>query len=124
MKKSLIGWHDLLLSVLLAILFFAAGAWKLSGDAMAVQEFDMIGFGQWFRYVTALVEIATAATLLIPKTRLIGAFGVIGVSAGACLAQLLVLHMDVIHTLVLIAMGLYLAWRALTKGSSIAETAR
>ena len=58
--------------VLLALAFGAAGAAKLAGVAQMVQIFDHIGIGQWFRYVTGLVEVAGAILLLIPSTGFLG----------------------------------------------------
>ena len=52
--------------VLLAMAFGAAGAAKLAGAAPMVQIFDLIGIGQWFRYVTGIVEVAGAILLLVP----------------------------------------------------------
>jgi hypothetical protein len=42
--------------VLRAILFLITGFAKLSGDEQMIQTFDAVGSGQWFRYVTRLIE--------------------------------------------------------------------
>jgi hypothetical protein len=52
--------------VLRAILFLITGFAKLSGDEQMIQTFDAVGSGQWFRYVTRLIEFASAILLLIP----------------------------------------------------------
>jgi uncharacterized membrane protein YphA (DoxX/SURF4 family) len=52
------------LRLLLAALFLFAGLMKLSGQDMMVQEFDVIGLGQWLRYLTGILELAGAITLL------------------------------------------------------------
>jgi len=41
----------------LGSMFIAAGLVKLSGMAFMVELFASLGFGQWLRYVTALVEL-------------------------------------------------------------------
>ena len=56
----------------LALAFGAAGAAKLAGVAQMVQTFDLIGIGQWFRYVTGIVEVGGAILLLIPGTGFFG----------------------------------------------------
>ena len=56
------------LQALLAAAFVAAGGSKLAGVPQMVALFDQIGFGQWFRYVTGLVEVVGAISLLVPKT--------------------------------------------------------
>jgi putative oxidoreductase len=57
-----------------ATLFFITGFAKLSGDEQMVQTFDAVGIGQWFRYVTGLIEVASAILLLIPALSGIGPF--------------------------------------------------
>ena len=36
--------------------FLAAGAAKLMGSPIMVSEFQAIGVGQWFRYLTGIME--------------------------------------------------------------------
>lgn len=66
-------YMSLALRVLLTIVFLGAGGAKLFGVAMMVETFENIGWGQWFRYVTAFVEIGSAVLLWIPGTQVIGA---------------------------------------------------
>ncbi|MFL9875825.1 DoxX family protein [Paraburkholderia megapolitana] len=58
--------------LLLALAFGAAGTAKLAGVPLMIQIFEHIGFGQWFRYVTGLVEVTGAVLLLIPRTGFLG----------------------------------------------------
>jgi putative oxidoreductase len=60
------------LRVLLALFFGTAGAAKLAGAGQMVQIFDLIGIGQWFRYVTGIVEVTGAILLLVPITGFFG----------------------------------------------------
>src|SRR5688572_7303638 len=54
------------LQVGLATLFLFAGGSKLAGAPAMVALFDAIGVGQWFRYVTGLIEVVSALGLLVP----------------------------------------------------------
>ena len=54
------------LQIVTAAAFFMAGFAKLSGQPMMVETFGKIGIGQWFRYVTGTIEVASAILLLIP----------------------------------------------------------
>jgi uncharacterized membrane protein YphA (DoxX/SURF4 family) len=90
-----------LLKILLAALFLFTGGAKLAGAAAMVDVFERVGFGQWFRYVTAFLELGGTALLLWPSTTAIGALLLAIVSVGAFLAQLFVLHEDIIHTIVM-----------------------
>ena len=98
--------------ILVGLVFTAAAAAKLSGAPMMVQEFNVIGLGQWFRYFTAAVEITSVVLLLIPRTSRIGAVGLVGVCAGALVTQLMILHGDLIHVFVLMAASVALVWLA------------
>jgi putative oxidoreductase len=60
-------------SILIAVIFLSEGAAKFPEGRLWLRVFDQIGFGQWFRYFTGVVEIAGASLILVPATRLWGA---------------------------------------------------
>lgn len=74
-------------ALLAAFLVFAAVP-KLLGDSAAVQAFDLIGFGQWFRYFTGSVELLGAGGLLIPRLCSLAAAGLACVMIGATITQI------------------------------------
>lgn len=83
---------DLVLRVLLGLFFIIASALpKLFGEAYAVQIFDEIGAGDWFRYAIGLVELAGGIGLLIPRLAGAAAVGLIGLMVGAAITQAFVL---------------------------------
>jgi len=96
--------------ILLALKFFAFAGFKLSGQPMMVKEFGEVGLGQWLRYVTGLLEITGAVLLLWPGRTVFGAGLLACVCVGAFFAQLLAIHVDVIHTIVLTAIFASIAW--------------
>ncbi|RRO18742.1 DoxX family protein [Saccharopolyspora rhizosphaerae] len=100
------------LQVLLAAFFVFAAAPKLLGDPLAVQMFDQIGFGQWFRHFTGAVELAGAIGLLIPRLCGLAAFGLALVMVGAALAELFPLGAPALALppLALCLLFLFLAW--------------
>jgi uncharacterized membrane protein YphA (DoxX/SURF4 family) len=55
------------LRVVLGLAFLAAGGSKLAGAPAMVAMFAKIGFGQWFRILTGLLEVAGAIGLLVPR---------------------------------------------------------
>jgi len=77
--------------VLLAALFAFAATPKLLGEPTAVANFQTIGFGQWFRYLTGTCELAGAIGLLIPRLSGLAALGLVGVMIGATLTNLFLL---------------------------------
>jgi putative oxidoreductase len=107
-RLKTIGWW--LGKLLLAALFLFAGGAKLAGLPAMVDEFERVGLGQWFRYFTAVLELSGAALLLWPSTTAFGALVLGVVSMGAFLAQLLVLHEDVIHAIVLVVVLGAILW--------------
>ena len=100
----------LILRIVLALAFCAAAVFKLSGAAPVVTEFDQVGLGQWFRYVTAACELSGTILLLVPTRIGLGALILTCVCVGAFFAQLMLLHGDVVHTIVLAAILGAIAW--------------
>ncbi|TWP49286.1 DoxX family protein [Lentzea tibetensis] len=78
------------LQVLLAAYFVYSG-FMLFGDGL-VKKFDDIGFGQWLRYLTGVLEIAGAIGLLIPRLCGLAALGLFGVMVGAVGTELFLLE--------------------------------
>jgi putative oxidoreductase len=89
------------LRILVAALFLFASFMKLSGQPMMLQEFDTVGLGQWFRYFTGCLEFVGAIAVLVPSVSFLGAILLLLVDIGAFIAQIGVLHMDWIHTIVI-----------------------
>jgi putative oxidoreductase len=74
-----------------ATLFLISGLAKLSGDDQMIQTFAAVGIRQWFRYVTALIEFASAILLLVPVLSGIGALFLVPTMIGAILMHLIVI---------------------------------
>jgi putative oxidoreductase len=98
------------LKILFGLMFIGAGSAKLYGPPAMIAEFDAVGLGQWFRYFTGALEIIGAILLLTPKTMGFGALLLACICGGAFFAQLLALHGDVIHTIVMAVILLAIAW--------------
>ena len=72
------------LQVALAAMFLMAGFGKLMGDQLMVENFDKIGLGQWFRYLTGSVELLAGVLLVIPRLSGLGAALLLSTMIGAC----------------------------------------
>jgi putative oxidoreductase len=83
------------------LVFGAAGVAKLVGVAMLVAEFEKIGLGQGFRYLTGVTEVIGAALVLMPGFAFYGAILLLCVCGGAFIAQIGPLHGDVVHVFIL-----------------------
>jgi putative oxidoreductase len=95
---------------LLAAAFLAAATAKLVGAPMMIQVFDAIGLGQWFRIVTALVEIIGAIALLTPRFAAFGAIWLAVTMFFAVLTHLFILHTSPAPALLLLALSLAVVW--------------
>lgn len=92
-----------IVQILLAGMFFMAGGHKVAGDPQMVGLFDAIGIGQWFRYVTGVLEIGGGILLLVPRVQAVGAALLTAVMLGAVTTHLFVLHNAPSLPLVLLA---------------------
>ncbi|WP_044589600.1 DoxX family protein [Bradyrhizobium sp. LTSPM299] len=95
---------------LLALAFAAAGAAKLYGVPMLVEEFQHIGLGQWFRYFTGSLELLGAALILVPSLAAFGALLLICIMIGATFSHLFVIGGSPVPALVLLALSAIVAY--------------
>jgi putative oxidoreductase len=98
------------LQVLAALAFLAAGLGKLLGSADMIALFNAVGIGQWFRYVTGVLEVLGAVLLIVPSKTAVGAVLLACVMAGAVVAHLTVLHTAATAPVVLFALTALIAW--------------
>ena len=95
--------------VALAVMFLMAGGSKLVGVPAMVSLFDALGLGQWFRYVTGVVEVTSGIALLIPSAALFGAMLLIPTMLGAATANLFLGQSPAVP-LVLLLVAAAVAW--------------
>jgi uncharacterized membrane protein YphA (DoxX/SURF4 family) len=98
------------LQALLAVAFLFFGGSKLAGTEMMVNVFENVGVGQWFRYVTGLLEVGGAVLLLIPALAGLGGLLLACVMVGATFAHLFVIGGSFVMPLVLLVLTLAVAW--------------
>ena len=98
-----------LMQVALALMFLMAGGSKLAGVPAMVSLFDQVGVGQWFRYVTGIIELTAGIALLIPSAAVFGAMLLIPTMLGAAAANLF-LGQSPAAPLVLLLVAAAVAW--------------
>lgn len=103
-------YASLALRVVLSIVFLAAGSAKLFGVAMMVETFEAIGWGQWFRYVIAVVEIGSAALLWVQGMQVVGAGLLFATMICGALFHVFVIGPSAVPALVLAALCAVLIW--------------
>jgi putative oxidoreductase len=92
-----------ILQILAAAMFLFSGSLKLTGAPMMVQMFDVIGVGQWFRYVTGTIEVAGALLLFVPSLALFGAVALALTMVGAIITHLFIVGGSPVIPIVLLA---------------------
>lgn len=105
--RNISAW---ILQVLLALAFLAAAGAKLASVPMLVEEFNLIGLGQWLRYVAAIVEIMGAIALLTPRFAAYGALWLAITMFFATLAHLFAMHNNPAPALILLVLNLVVFW--------------
>ena len=91
--------------VLLAAMFLFAG-----GNPQMVGLFELLGFGQWFRYLTGGLEVLGGALLLVPRLSGAGAALLVPVMLGAIATHVVFLHNSPGMPLGLLLGLLFVAW--------------
>ena len=107
------------LQALVALAFVAAAAGKLLGSADMVALFEAVGVGQWFRYVTGLLELLGALLLIVPGRAAFGSVLLAAVMVGAVVAHITVLHTAPTAPLVLLALTALISWGRRTQLASL-----
>jgi putative oxidoreductase len=99
--------------IALAGLFLLAGGSKLLGAPAMVALFNTIGIGQWFRYVTGLIEVGSAIALLVSSTAVFGALALVPTMIGAVATELFIARDSAVPAAVLLlgAVGVVCARR-------------
>jgi putative oxidoreductase len=101
---------DWIIRILLALAFLAAGAAKLAGAPPMVAIFEQIGAGQWFRFVTGILEIVGGLLVLVPLTSIWGALLLACVMAGAVFTHCVLIGGNPAPALILLALSGSVLW--------------
>ena len=88
-----------------------SGIAKLSGVPQMVQVFEAIGFGQWFRYVTGVVEVGGAVLLLVPTTGFLGGLLLTVTMGFAVATHVVLIGGSPAPAIVLALLSAFVTWR-------------
>lgn len=99
-----------ILRIALCAAFLASGIGKLIGDAQVVAVFEQIGFGQWFRYLTGVLEILGALWVIIPNFSVVGSGLLACVMAGAIATHIFLIGGNMVPAIVLFAVSAVLTY--------------
>ncbi len=109
--------------VFLGLTFLAIGGAKLIGSPGTVGWFEQLGWGQWFRYLTGVLDVTGAVLLFVPRWTCYGAL-VLACTIGTAtaLSIALPLHQNPAVPFVLTLLAATLAWLTRTLRARREET--
>ncbi len=96
--------------VLVAVAFVVAGGANLSSTPSIIEMFEVVGVGQWLRYLAALVEVAGAVMLLLPGFIGLGALLLATTTLCAMLGHFFILGDSRVGTLVVLVATSAILW--------------
>src|SRR5262244_2457955 len=86
------GWLKLWLPrFAAAVLFFFIGLSKFGRQSRWIATFEQIGFGQWLRYATGILQVTGAFLVLVRRTFLLGILMLAATMVGAMIAWIFLL---------------------------------
>ncbi|WP_435231119.1 DoxX family protein [Pseudopelagicola sp. nBUS_20] len=81
----------IIIKIILTLAFAAASFFKLSGQEMMMTVFENIGIGQWFRFVTGVIELGAVLLIWAPGRQFFGAAVLVCTMIGAVLVHLVLI---------------------------------
>jgi putative oxidoreductase len=102
----------------LAYIFARAGTAKLVSDPEMIRIFNWIGFGQWFRYVSGVVEVVGVVLILLPRFSVVGGLWLMATMFVAVLINVLITHSNPLPPIVLFVVAAavtFLRWDQLLR---------
>jgi len=89
--SNLLSW---LLRIVAAVILLQTLYFKFTAQPESVILFSKLGVEPWGRIGTGIIELIASILLLIPRTKIIGAFLGVGLMGGAILSHLLVIGIE------------------------------
>ena len=101
MNQKIQHYGLIVIRIFLTLVFVGAGGAKLAGVDMMVAVYETLGVGQWFRYVTGIVEVGSALLLWLPGKQASGAGLLVCTMIGALFANLFLLNSGALLAIIL-----------------------
>jgi uncharacterized membrane protein YphA (DoxX/SURF4 family) len=102
--------------VAVALVFLSVGSEKFGSHGPWIRIFARIGYGDWFRYLTGVLQVGGALLLLVPPLVTVGAALLACTMIGAIVVNIFVLNTGlaaIIPTLLLMVVA-FVGWRSVT----------
>ena len=92
-----------------AALFVFIGWGKFDSEGMWVQLFDQIGWGQWFRYLTGVMQAGGGILVLFRRTLTLGTAMIASTMVGAAIVDIVVMKAAIFMIIPLLLLIVVLA---------------
>ncbi|MFG1705124.1 DoxX family protein [Nonomuraea sp. M3C6] len=99
-----------ILQVAVAGFFVMSAMGKFANAEPSASTFEAIGFGDWFRNLVGVLEVAGAVALFVPRLAGLAGLAFAGLTVCATLTELFVSGGGVVLPLVLLALSAVIAW--------------
>ncbi len=113
-RRAWVRWVELGLGAL----FVVAGLVKASGVPFLVELFTSLGFGQWLRFLTAVIEMTGGALLLTGRFQYLASLALAVVMVGATDASIVVFDRSPVPPLLTLMALLVVAWMRHPSGAN------
>ena len=99
------------LQIVVGLYFIGIAGANFIGIPPMVEQFEKIGIGQWFRYVTATCQLIGGVALLTPKYSGYGALWLACIMVGAIIVRVAILGSNPAVAIILLLISGLVAWR-------------
>ena len=124
-RRTRIGFIALwALQIVLAVVFLFAGGSKLAGAPAIVALLEAVSLGQWFRYATGVIEVASAVALFIPSIAPFGALLLVSTMGGAIATHLFIVGGSPVLPVLLMLGSLAVLWAHRDRLSRVVASVR
>ncbi|MEV4800742.1 DoxX family protein [Nonomuraea sp. NPDC049421] len=98
------------LQVAVAGFFIMSALGKFTGSEPAASTFEAIGWGDWFRHLTGVLEVAGAAGLVVPVLAGVAGLALVALTACAALTEVLLFGGPPMLPLAVLVLCAVIAW--------------
>jgi putative oxidoreductase len=111
--------------VAVALIFLSVGSEKFGSHGPWIRIFARIGLGDWFRYLTAVMQVGGALLLLVPPLVTLGAVVLGSTMVGAIVTNVFILNtgLAAIIPSALLAAVVFVGVRARSDRSAVSSSA-
>lgn len=110
------------LQAVAAVAMIGAGATTLAGAPQPVAMFEQIGLGDWFRYLTGVLQLVGGVGLLIPALCGLAAAGLVAMWLIAVAMHLLIIGGNPAPAVMFLVLSAVIAWERRDRTAALTKS--